>query len=112
MAVQGKIEIQGVSFAYPARPDVEVLRNLTLRVEAGQTVALVGASGSGKSTVVQLLQRFYDPVAGRIRVDGTDIRELSLEWYRNQVRAPARAAVANHPGSGAHAVPGSAWSLV
>lgn len=84
--MQGEVEVKGVSFAYPARPDVPIFSSLTLHVLAGQTVALVGASGSGKSTVIQLLQRFYDPATGRIRVDGTDIRELALEWYRNHVR--------------------------
>lgn len=80
------MDIEAVSFAYPARRDVAIFSNLNLHIMAGQTVALVGASGSGKSTVIQLLQRFYDPAAGTIRVDGTDIRSLSLEWYRNNVR--------------------------
>ena len=86
--MQGDVDIEGVSFAYPARPHIQVLSNLNLGIKAGQTVALVGASGSGKSTVIQLLQRFYDPSAGRIRVDGTDIRQLSLQWYRDNVRSP------------------------
>jgi ATP-binding cassette, subfamily B (MDR/TAP), member 1 len=55
-------------------------------IPAGKTVALVGPSGCGKSTVVQLLQRFYDPASGSIMVDGLDIRQLSLKWYRDQVR--------------------------
>lgn len=88
----GAVEIEGVAFAYPARPEVSVFTDLNLRIEAGQTVALVGASGCGKSTLIQLLQRFYDPSAGSIRVDGADIRELSLEWYRSNVRVPMHAA--------------------
>lgn len=88
MYVQGEVEIEDVTFSYPARPEVTVFSNLNLHVAAGETVALVGASGSGKSTIIQLLQRFYDPASGRIRVDGVDIRELSLEWYRNHVRKP------------------------
>ena len=86
--MQGAIDIKGVSFSYPARTDVTVFEDLNLHVPAGQTVALVGASGSGKSTVIQLLQRFYDPAAGTISVDGINIRSLSLEWYRNNVRLP------------------------
>ena len=83
--MQGAVEIQGVSFAYPARPDVQVFQNMTLSITAGQTVALVGPSGCGKSTVVQLLQRFYDPAAGSVSVDGLDIRTLALGRYRDQV---------------------------
>ena len=81
--MQGEVEIKEVSFAYPARPDVPVFRNLSLTITAGQTVALVGPSGCGKSTVVQLLQRFYDPATGSVRVDGRDIRMLTLGWYRD-----------------------------
>ena len=83
--VQGDVEMCGVHFAYPARTDVPVFRGLDFSVAAGQTVALVGASGSGKSTIIQLLQRFYDPAAGTISVDGHDIKALDLAWYRNQV---------------------------
>lgn len=63
-----------------------VLQNFSLTVLAGQTVALVGASGSGKSTCIQLLERFYDPAQGRILLDGRYLRSLSLSWYRSQVR--------------------------
>lgn len=63
-----------------------VLDNFSLRVTPGETVALVGASGSGKSTVIQLLERFYDPAQGRVLVDGMDLKSLSLSWYRSQVR--------------------------
>ena len=85
--VQGDIEVKGVAFSYPARQDVSVFTSLNLSVAAGQTVALVGASGSGKSTIIQLLERFYDPAAGSITVDGHDIKQLSLGWYRSQVRS-------------------------
>lgn len=85
LVVQGAVEIKDVAFAYPARPDVQVFRNLSLSINAGQTVALVGPSGCGKSTVIQLLQRFYDPASGSVHVDGRDIRTLSLGWYRDQV---------------------------
>ena len=86
LVLQGEVDIEGLRFAYPARPDVTVFEELSLHIPASQTVALVGASGSGKSTVIQLLQRFYDPAAGTISVDGINIRSLSLEWYRNNVR--------------------------
>ena len=83
--MQGDIKLRGVCFAYPARSDVQVFDDLDLDITAGQTVALVGQSGSGKSTIIQLLERFYDPLAGTIEVDGHNIRSLSLPWYRDQV---------------------------
>jgi ATP-binding cassette subfamily B (MDR/TAP) protein 1 len=83
--LQGNVEMRGVHFAYPARPDVAVFRGLDFTVTGGQTVALVGASGSGKSSVIQLLQRFYDPEKGKITIDGYELRELDLGWYRSQV---------------------------
>lgn len=63
-SVLGQVEIKNVDFSYPARPEILVLNNFSLRVPAGKTVALVGRSGSGKSTVVSLIERFYDPTAG------------------------------------------------
>jgi ATP-binding cassette, subfamily B (MDR/TAP), member 1 len=64
--IRGDIEFQGVRFRYPTRPAVSVLRGISFKVKRGQTLALVGASGCGKSTVVALLERFYDPIAGYI----------------------------------------------
>ncbi|KXZ51733.1 hypothetical protein GPECTOR_11g18 [Gonium pectorale] len=84
-SVQGEIELRGVDFAYPSRPDVLIFSNFSLRVPAGKTVALVGSSGSGKSTVVQLIERFYDPLAGSVTLDGRDLRSLPLKWLRKQV---------------------------
>lgn len=63
-AITGLVELKNVNFAYPSRPDVLVLRNFSLTVAAGKTIALVGSSGSGKSTVVSLIERFYDPTSG------------------------------------------------
>eukprot|EP00879_Flechtneria_rotunda_P003779 GHRR01004019.1.p1 GENE.GHRR01004019.1~~GHRR01004019.1.p1 ORF type:complete len:1293 (+),score=472.26 GHRR01004019.1:779-4657(+) len=83
--IKGSLQLEGVSFAYPARPDVTVLKGLTLDIPAGKTVALVGSSGSGKSTVVGLIERFYDPLEGRVLLDGKDIKTLKLEWLRTQV---------------------------
>ncbi|KAL6660468.1 hypothetical protein ACP70R_002014 [Stipagrostis hirtigluma subsp. patula] len=78
------IELKKVTFAYPSRPEVTVLNEFSVRVKAGSTVAVVGASGSGKSTVVWLVQRFYDPIAGKVMVGGVDVRELDLKWLRGE----------------------------
>ncbi|KAI8081656.1 P-loop containing nucleoside triphosphate hydrolase protein [Halteromyces radiatus] len=73
--IQGHIQFRNVHFAYPTRPDIPVLQGFDLTIHPGMTVAFVGSSGSGKSTSIQLLQRFYDPVQGNILVDGEDIKE-------------------------------------
>ena len=83
--LQGRIALQGVGFHYPTRPDTAALQDFSLTVEPGETVALVGPSGAGKSTVFQLLLRFHDPEAGRITLDGVDLRELEPEALRRQV---------------------------
>ncbi|NXH19197.1 MDR1 protein, partial [Bucco capensis] len=81
----GEIEFRNVHFDYPSRPDVKVLQGLNLKVQTGKTIALVGASGCGKSTTIQLLQRFYDPVQGEITLDGQDIRTLDVKWLRENI---------------------------
>ncbi|XP_050239583.1 ABC transporter B family member 11-like [Quercus robur] len=83
--VKGEIELQHISFRYPTRPDVQIFRDLCLAIHSGKTVALVGESGSGKSTVISLLQRFYDPDAGHITLDGIEIQKLQLMWLRQQM---------------------------
>ncbi|KAJ4832438.1 hypothetical protein Tsubulata_017100 [Turnera subulata] len=83
--VRGEIEFQEIYFNYPSRPDVPILQGLNLRVPAGKAVGLVGGSGSGKSTVIALLQRFYDPIEGDILLDGYKIRRLQLKWLRSQM---------------------------
>jgi ABC-type multidrug transport system fused ATPase/permease subunit len=83
--VAGSIVFDGVSFAYPARPEVTVLRELSLTAEAGRRIALVGPSGAGKSTIVSLLLRFYDPDSGRVRVDGRDARDYPLHELRGRM---------------------------
>ncbi|KAK4520205.1 uncharacterized protein ATC70_008336 [Mucor velutinosus] len=83
--VDGTIEFKHVNFAYASRPDVPVLHNLSLTIHAGMTVACVGASGSGKSTLVQLLQRFYDPKDGKITLDGHDVKDLNVQWFRQSI---------------------------
>ncbi|KAH6826593.1 P-glycoprotein 11 [Perilla frutescens var. hirtella] len=84
-SLTGEIELKHVSFKYPTRPDVQIFKDLSLTIRAGQTVALVGESGSGKSTVISLLQRFYDPDSGQITVDGVDIKNFQLKWLRQQM---------------------------
>lgn len=82
MKIQGRIEFKRVDFAYPSRPQCLVLREFSLEVKAGASVGLVGMSGCGKSTVIGLIQRFYDVEKGIVRIDGMDIRELDIIWYR------------------------------
>ncbi|KAF3629889.1 ABC transporter B family member 4 [Capsicum annuum] len=83
--VTGNIEFQHVSFNYPSRPEAQVLKDLCLAISSGQTVALVGESGSGKSTIISLLQRFYDPDSGLITLDGIEIQKLKVKWLREQM---------------------------
>ncbi|GFP93628.1 ABC transporter b family member 21 [Phtheirospermum japonicum] len=83
--LKGEIELRHVSFKYPTRPNVRIFQDLSLKIRAGKTVALVGESGSGKSTVIQLLQRFYNPDSGVITVDGIDIQKFQLKWLRQQM---------------------------
>ncbi|KAI6014671.1 ste6-like protein [Pisolithus marmoratus] len=81
----GEITLEGVRFNYPARPGVPILKGIDITFEAGKTAALVGASGSGKSTVVSLIERFYDPLGGTIKLDGVDLRDLNIKWLRSQI---------------------------
>ncbi|CAA2979723.1 ABC transporter B family member 11-like [Olea europaea subsp. europaea] len=84
-SVKGEIELKHVSFKYPTRPDIQIFRDLSLAIHSGKTVALVGESGSGKSTVISLLQRFYDPDSGHITLDGIEIQKFQLKWLRLQM---------------------------
>lgn len=83
--VEGRITFENVEFNYPSRPTVPILKGLSINFEAGKTAALVGASGSGKSTIVSLVERFYDPLSGVVKLDGTDIKTLNLKWLRSQI---------------------------
>ncbi|CAK9780046.1 multidrug efflux pump [Cutaneotrichosporon oleaginosum] len=83
--VLGHLALENVSFRYPSRPDIPIFADLSLSFDANKTYALVGASGSGKSTVIQLLERFYDPLEGRVTFDGHDLRSLNVGWLRQQM---------------------------
>ncbi|CAN1827885.1 ABC transporter B family member 11 [Linum perenne] len=78
------IEFKMVTFSYPSRPEVTVLKDFSLKIKGGSMVALVGGSGSGKSTVIWLIQRFYDPSQGKVKLGGMDLKELDLKWLRRQ----------------------------
>ncbi|KAM0355755.1 hypothetical protein ACHAPU_000141 [Fusarium lateritium] len=81
----GHIQLDNVSFSYPSRPDAKVLNNITLKIPAGKTTAFVGASGSGKSTIIGLLERWYVPSSGRLLLDGGDVSMINLKWLRSQM---------------------------
>lgn len=82
---RGEIKIADVYFSYPARADVQVLEGFSLEVVPGETVALVGSSGCGKSTVIQLLQRFYDVDKGEVLIDGVNIKKYNTGWFRDNI---------------------------
>ncbi|KAG8385354.1 hypothetical protein BUALT_Bualt03G0034400 [Buddleja alternifolia] len=84
-SVKGDIEFQHVSFKYPTRPDIQIFKDLCLSIPSGKTVALVGESGSGKSTVISLIERFYNPNSGQIFLDGVEIYKFKLSWLRQQM---------------------------
>ena len=79
---KGRIALEGVSFHYPTRPDASALEGVDLTIQPGETVALVGPSGAGKTTVVQLIQRFWDPGTGRVTLDGIDLRDMRRDDFR------------------------------
>jgi len=81
----GKIDFESVHFAYPSRPGIAALDGISLSVRPGETVALVGPSGAGKTTIIQLLMRFYDPQAGHVRLDGMDLQTLARDDFRRQI---------------------------
>ena len=81
----GRVEIRDVDFAYPARPDVLVFKSFSINIDAGKSTALVGQSGSGKSTIIGLIERFYDPLQGSVKIDGKDIRSYHLRVLRKHI---------------------------
>ncbi|KXN91894.1 Leptomycin B resistance protein pmd1 [Leucoagaricus sp. SymC.cos] len=106
-SIKGTIELQNITFTYPSRPHIEVLKNVNMKFEQGKSYAIVGPSGSGKSTIVSLVERFYDPGVwvlvkegdedgkeekeeekkdyGKVTFDGYDLKDLNLKWLRNQI---------------------------
>ncbi|XP_057672648.1 multidrug resistance protein 2-like isoform X1 [Diorhabda carinulata] len=84
-SLKGIIKFKDVKFHYPSRPDVPILQGLNLEIKSGDTVALVGSSGCGKSTVIQLIQRFYNAISGEITIDDTNINKFDLTWLRNRI---------------------------
>lgn len=83
--IKGDIELRNVSFSYPARPEIQVFLGFSLNVPSGTTAALVGESGSGKSTVISLVERFYDPQDGEVLIDGINLKNLRLGWIREKI---------------------------
>ncbi|KAI0509871.1 hypothetical protein KFK09_010468 [Dendrobium nobile] len=84
-SVYGSIEFKNVDFCYPTRPEVMLLNNFSLKIDGGQTLAVVGVSGSGKSAIISLIERFYDPVAGQILLDGRDLKQFNIRWLRSHM---------------------------
>ncbi|KFX89951.1 hypothetical protein V495_01201 [Pseudogymnoascus sp. VKM F-4514 (FW-929)] len=88
--VEGTVELRNIKHIYPSRPEVTVMEDVSLVIPAGKKTALVGASGSGKSTIVGLVERFYDPVHGNVYLDGHDVSTLNLKWLRSQISLVAQ----------------------
>lgn len=82
----GDIVFDNIVFAYPSRPNVQVLRGLDLVIPADKTTAIVGPSGSGKSTIAGLLERWFSPRSGTIMLDGRKIEDINLQWLRTNIR--------------------------
>lgn len=83
--IRGDIELKDLYFSYPARPDEQIFSGFSLFVPSGTTAALVGQSGSGKSTVISLIERFYDPQAGQVLIDGINLKDFQLKWIRGKI---------------------------
>ncbi|KAF2308653.1 hypothetical protein GH714_011767 [Hevea brasiliensis] len=83
--IMGHVELRDVNFAYPARPDVIIFEGFSIKIEAGKSTALVGQSGSGKSTIIGLIERFYDPIRGIVKIDGRDIKSYHLRSLRKHI---------------------------
>jgi ATP-binding cassette subfamily B protein len=83
--VRGALSFENLHFNYPSRPDVSALDGIDLHITPGETVALVGPSGAGKTTIIQLVQRFYDPQAGAVKLDGVDLRDLERSEFRKHI---------------------------
>ena len=85
LTCEGRISFHKVSFSYPTRPDIKVLRKFSMEIAEGKSMAVVGESGSGKSTIVGLLERFYRPTSGSILLDDVNVETLNIRWLRRQI---------------------------
>ena len=83
--IKGEVDILNIDFAYPSRPDAVIFRGFSLSIQQGKSTALIGQSGSGKSTIIALIERFYDPLAGVVKIDGRDIRTYNLRALRRHI---------------------------
>lgn len=83
--VKGRVAFENVSFTYPTRPDAPALHELNLVIEPGETVALVGPSGAGKTTIIQMIQRFYDPQSGQVTLDGVPLDQMARPDFRAEL---------------------------
>lgn len=83
--IRGDVELRDVYFSYPARPNEQIFCGFTLSISSGTTTALVGHSGSGKSTVISLIERFYDPQSGEVLIDGINLKDFQLKWIRDKI---------------------------
>jgi ABC-type multidrug transport system fused ATPase/permease subunit len=83
--VVGKISVKNVHFSYPTRPNEKILKGMNVEIVPGQTVAFVGPSGGGKSTIVAMLERFYDPLSGSIELDGVDLKDYNVKYLRSLI---------------------------
>ena len=81
--LEGDIKLSNIKFSYPSKLDVQTLKGVSIQIVPHQKTALVGESGCGKSTIMQLIERFYDPQEGIVTIDGVDVRDLDLKWMRN-----------------------------
>ncbi|OWF48089.1 ABC transporter B family member 1 [Mizuhopecten yessoensis] len=84
-SIDGRVEFDNVKFTYPSRPETEVLKGISFILEPGKVLALVGPSGGGKSTIVNLIERFYDPDSGIVSLGGNNLRELEPRWFRQKI---------------------------
>ena len=83
--IDGSITLENVTFAYPTKTEVQVAKNISIHIEQNTTVAFVGKSGCGKSSLISLIERFYDPNQGRILFSGVDIKQFEPRWYKTQI---------------------------
>jgi ATP-binding cassette, subfamily B (MDR/TAP), member 1 len=85
LGIKGQLELKNVVFSYPERPTVTILNELSLEIAADKVTAVVGYSGSGKSTIIGLIERWYNPNSGSITLDGEDIKQYDLDWLKGQI---------------------------